>query len=61
MTSTAPLLFCRGTHSDYDRQGYSFRLAKQIVEGATITEVITLPVGHDWGRCLLPVIPLVLT
>jgi hypothetical protein len=39
-----PLLMCRGTHEDYDRQGYSFRLAKQTVADATITEVVTLPV-----------------
>jgi hypothetical protein len=42
----ASLLSCRGTHTDYDRQGYSFRLAGQTVDAATITEVITLPVRH---------------
>jgi hypothetical protein len=58
---SAPLLSCRGTHSDYDRQGYSFRLAGQTVDSATITEVITLPVRHHrdyhgWDHRLVPAI-----
>jgi hypothetical protein len=50
----ASLLSCRGTHTDYDQQGYSFRLADQTVDAATITEVITLPVRHSWDSQHVP-------